>query len=253
MLDCISVENMRLSDQQTVEQFVPSLELIRRAATGVFQAISWDGRVGILAGSGNNGADGFALAAILKSRNIDVTVFTMSQRLHQDCGYYARKAGAAGVHIQPFQAAQSLLRGYDMIVDCLLGTGFQGELRDSYRSAIEEINASGAYVVSVDINSGLNGDTGEGAVAVCSDVTITVEFVKNGLVSENAAAYIKRLVCIKIGIMLAREENKICNEFEWHALCDVTGVTAQQKQAELSGVIYYRCPDWLDMEPLYVL
>ena len=62
MLDCISVENMRLSDQQTVEQFVPSLELIRRAATGVFQAISWDGRVGILAGSGNNGADGFALA-----------------------------------------------------------------------------------------------------------------------------------------------------------------------------------------------
>ena len=52
------------------------------------------------------------------------------------------------------------LDGFVMVVDCLLGTGFQGVLHENYRTAIEEINASGAEVISVDINSGMNGDTG---------------------------------------------------------------------------------------------
>ena len=48
-----------------------------------------------------------------------------------------------------------------MVVDCLLGTGFQGALCENYRTAIKEINASNAQVISVDINSGMNGATGE--------------------------------------------------------------------------------------------
>jgi NAD(P)H-hydrate repair Nnr-like enzyme with NAD(P)H-hydrate epimerase domain len=48
-----------------------------------------------------------------------------------------------------------------MVVDCLLGTGFQGALHENYRTAIEEINATDTQVISVDINSGMNGATGE--------------------------------------------------------------------------------------------
>ena len=55
MLDCISVENMRLSDAMTIEKYVPSLELMHRAAMGVFQAVDWQGRIAIVVGSGNNG------------------------------------------------------------------------------------------------------------------------------------------------------------------------------------------------------
>ena len=80
--------------------------------------------------------------------------------------------------ITPF--ASGCLDGFDMAVDCLLGTGFQGALRKNYRTAIEAINASCAEVISVDINSGMNGDTGEGELIVRSDLTVTIGFIKNG-------------------------------------------------------------------------
>ena len=59
MIPCISVENMRLSDAMTIEKYVPSLELMHRAAMGVFRAAHWHGKVAIVVGSGNNGGDGF--------------------------------------------------------------------------------------------------------------------------------------------------------------------------------------------------
>ena len=226
MLDCISVENMRQSDAETIAKFVPSLELMRRAADGVFRAAKWHGKVAIVVGSGNNGGDGFALACILCRENIDCAVFTVSQRLSEDSAYYAEQAKKLGVAIFPFTTG--CLDGFDMVVDCLLGTGFQGALRENYRTAIEEINASNAQVISVDINSGMNGDTGEGELIVRSDLTVTIGFVKNGLVTPNAGNYMKRLVCADIGIRLAKEENKICATSEYHPNA-------------------IPCPPWLDM------
>ena len=218
MIPCISVENMRCSDAYTIASFVPSLELMRRAAMGVFKAHHWQGRTAIMVGSGNNGGDGFALAWILKERGFDCTVFTVSQKLSPDSAWYAEKAREVGVPIRPFE--KDCLTGYSTVVDCLLGTGFSGTVRGNYRDAIEAINASGAYVISVDINSGMNGDTGEAELAVRSDLTVTIGFVKTGLVTENAGRYVKRLVCADIGIVLVREEGVITEE---------------------------TCPPWLDM------
>lgn len=214
MLDCISVENMRLSDTITIQNHVPSLELMHRAAMGVFLATQWRGKVAIVVGSGNNGGDGFALACILRREIIQCTVFTVSQRLSADSALYASQARSNGVPIRPF--SPGCLNGFDIVVDCLLGTGFQGPLRENYRAAIETINASDAKVISVDINSGMNGDTGEGELIVRSDLTVTIGFVKNGLITENAGRHIKRLICADIGIVLAKEETKICDETEHH-------------------------------------
>lgn len=231
MLDCISVENMRLSDALTIEKYVPSLELMRRASEGVFRAARWHSKVAIVVGSGNNGGDGFALACILRRENIECAVFTVSQRLSADSAYYAAQAKELGIPILPF--SPGCLNGFDMVVDCLLGTGFQGALRENYRTAIEEINASGAEVISVDINSGMHGDTGEGELIVRSDLTVTIGFAKNGLVTENAGRYMKRLVCADIGIILAKEENKICTDTEHHPNA-------------------IPCPPWLDMDVIKV-
>ena len=206
-MDCISVENMRQSDAYTIANLVPSLELMYRAAYGVFLATAWTGRTAIVVGSGNNGGDGFALAWILKEKGYDCSVFTLSQRLSADSAYYAEKAVASGVPVQPFEP--DCLAGYDRVVDCLLGTGFQGSVRDNYRQAMEAINGSKARVISVDINSGMNGDTGDCEVAVQSDLTVTIGFVKHGLVTENAGRYMKRLVCVDIGITLLKEEVKL--------------------------------------------
>ena len=236
MLDCISVENMRQSDGDTIAHFVSGQELMGRAAQGVFRAVEWKGRVAILTGSGNNGGDGYALACILQKHGIPCGVFTLSDRLSEDGGYYARKAEAAGVPIRPFVAGTQPLQGWDMVVDCLLGTGFHGELRENYRAAIEEVNESATYVVSVDINSGMNGDTGDYTVAVHSDVTVTIGFVKRGLVTEQAGKCMKKLVCTDIGIRLCREEEKLCAAAEWQGLTE----------AEKMSGRFLLCPPWVE-------
>lgn len=232
MIDCISVENMRLSDAYTIANFVPSLELMHRAAWGVYLAHDWKAPVAIVAGSGNNGGDGFALSCILREKGIDCTVFTLSSKLTEDSAFYADKAKASGVTVRDFE--DGCLTGFATVVDCLLGTGFRGTPRENYRTAIQAINASGAFVVSVDINSGMNGDTGEAETAVVSDLTVTIGFVKNGLVTENAGNHMKRLVCTDIGIRLEKEENKLCTREEW------------EKRAGRPG--FFLCPPWLDME-----
>lgn len=210
MLDCISVENMRQSDAYTIANFVPSLELMNRAAFGVFLAVpNWE-KTAIVVGSGNNGGDGYALACILHEEGYDCTVFRVSEKASDDSAYYCRKAIQAGVSVLPYESG--CLTGFSIIVDCLLGTGFQGNVRNNYRSAIEEINAFDAYTVSVDINSGMNGDTGEGELVVCSDLTVTIGYVKTGLVTPNAGKFMKKLICADIGILLVKEEEKISED-----------------------------------------
>ena len=213
MLDCISVQNMRDSDAYTIANFVPGLELMHRAAMGVFLAHDWQGSTAILCGSGNNGGDGFALACILRQRGYDCALFTVSTRLSADSAHYAGKAKDLGVPVHPFEPG--CLSGFDTVVDCLLGTGFAGELRENYRTAIEAINESGAFVLSVDINSGMNGDTGLGDLIVRSDLTVTIGFLKHGLVAPHAGAYMKRLVRADIGIRLVRQERVLTEYPRW--------------------------------------
>ena len=214
MLDCISVSNMRQSDALTIEQYVPSLTLMYRAAMGVFMAVDWRGSIAIAVGSGNNGGDGYALACILKSRGIDCRIVAVSEKKSADGAFYAEKATSLGVRTIPF--TPGCFQGSDIIVDCLLGTGFKGAVRQSFLEAIREINGSGAFVVSVDINSGMDGDTGLAIEAVRSDLTVTVGYLKNGLVTPDAGKWIRRLACADIGIILEREENKVCSKAEWN-------------------------------------
>ena len=79
MIPTVSVKNMRLSDAHTIDNFVPSLELMYQAAMGVFKAYHWPGSTAIVVGSGNNGGDGFALAWILKQKGIDCTELSQAR------------------------------------------------------------------------------------------------------------------------------------------------------------------------------
>ncbi|MBR5125814.1 MAG: NAD(P)H-hydrate epimerase [Oscillospiraceae bacterium] len=206
MPPCVSVEDMRISDAYTIANFVPSLTLMHRAAEGVFHAAAgWAAPVAILAGSGNNGGDGFALACILAETGIPCTVFTVSDRLSADSAFYAEKARGIGVPIVAFQPDTEALTDFSTVVDCLLGTGFHGTPRENYAAAIAAINRFPGKVVSVDINSGMNGDTGEGETVVSSHLTVTIGMLKPGLLSPNAGKAMQELVCVDIGIGYAPE------------------------------------------------
>ena len=199
----VTVEQMRRSDAYTIEHLVPGRELMYRAAMGVYNSYNgWQSRrIAILAGGGNNGGDGYALAGILKKEGIDSLLIRISDKMSDDGKYYCEAASELGVKTVPF-SEESDLRSFDILVDCILGTGFSGEVRGAARDAIEAVNKSDAYVISVDIPSGMNGDTGEAHLAVRADLTVSIGFIKQGLVTEEGSKYVGSLVNTDIGIVL---------------------------------------------------
>ena len=82
MKDVITVATMRESDAHTIALYVPSRELMYRAAMGVYQAVNWQGKkVAIFTGSGNNGGDGYALAGILADHSVPCCLWSGSDFL----------------------------------------------------------------------------------------------------------------------------------------------------------------------------
>ena len=207
IMTTLTVEQMRQADQYTISKGTPSKELMRRAAQGVFDSFDgWEGkRALIVCGSGNNGGDGYALAGIMKPRGLDVSLLRVSDKFSEDGLYYYQKCRAAGVPDYFYGKDPLRFEDYDVIVDCILGTGFKGVPREPIAEVIQKINTArshGAYVISVDINSGMNGDTGEAQIAVVSDLTVSIGYYKTGFFKGRAGELIKELVNVDIGIEL---------------------------------------------------
>ena len=210
----ISVAEMRAADQYTIAKGTPSKELMRRAAQGVFDAFSgWaEKKTIIICGSGNNGGDGYALAAIMKDQGLDSVLLRVSEKFSEDGRFYFEECMNKGVASFVYGTDPVSIADYDIIVDCMLGTGFTGVPRDPIASVIKEINRAreehGAFVISVDINSGMNGDTGEAETAVASDLTVSIGYFKNGFFRGKASELIGSLVNADIGIELEKGEEK---------------------------------------------
>lgn len=197
----ISVAKMRERDAYTIANLVPSKTLMYRAAMGIYTAANRRGnRIAIVTGSGNNGGDGYALACILADNGIPATLVRVSEKFSEDGKYYYDMAMQKGVTDSRF-TTKTDLTAYDIVVDCILGTGFRGEPRGTVADAIRAINASGAYVICADINSGLDGDTGEAVLAVRSDLTVSIGYYKTGMFLADAPALIGDLVNVDIGIV----------------------------------------------------
>lgn len=172
MIPVLSVDNMRRSDAWTCEHVTPGRELMARAAKAIFEAVDWRPPVAIVCGSGNNAGDGYALALLLCEHGLDCTVFLLKEKFSADGRYYYQQCLEQGVDTRLWDGADFI--GFSTVVDCLLGTGFRGDMRGEVRVAIEAINRSGAFVVAADINSGLDGENGLGACCVRSDLTVSI-------------------------------------------------------------------------------
>ena len=211
----VSVAEMRAADQYTIAKGTPSRELMRRAAQGVFDAYrGWDDKkILIVCGSGNNGGDGYALASILKDRGLEPVLLLVSNKFSEDGLFYYSQCRAKGVISFVYGADPVNTGSYDVIVDCMLGTGFSGIPRDPIAAAIREINRCreehGAFVISVDINSGMNGDSGEAEIAVISDLTVSIGFYKTGFFRGKAPDLIGSLTNADIGIERPEKDGQI--------------------------------------------
>ena len=177
-------EQMRAIDRVAIEQLgVPSLELMERAGLGVARAVEQlarDGPVCVLCGKGNNGGDGFVAARVLREAGRTVHVLCTAERSEYSGDARANLERLPG---EPPEAFAGELPGdCSVIVDALLGTGFEGEPRGVLAEAIGAINGGGAQVVSVDVPSGVDASTGVVATAaVRASVTATFQLAKPGL------------------------------------------------------------------------
>lgn len=197
--EILSTAEMRMSEAAAMRSGIPSLELMRRAGEGIFRSTEWNGPAAVVCGTGNNAGDGYVVAAMLQDTGIPCDLILVEDRFSDDGRYYFNRCVKKGIPVKMFSEVRDL-REYASILDCIFGTGFRGEAEGLFRSAIEAINESGAFVVSADINSGINGDTGEGTVFVRSDITVSVGFRKTGHVSGKGPESYKKLINADIGI-----------------------------------------------------
>ena len=202
MATCVSTEVMRNSDRWTIENLVPSKELMERAGKAIFSQVNWKAPVGIICGKGNNAGDGFVVASLLKDNGIECEIVLLFEdSFSEDGRYFFEKCIEKGIPV----VTDNDYGKYATILDCIFGTGFKGEVKEPARSAIQKINVSGAYVVSADINSGLNGDTGLGDLFVRSDLTVSIGTYKYGHFLGHAKEAMKEKVNCDIGIKIIGE------------------------------------------------
>ena len=206
MAVCVSTAVMRESDRWTIDHLVPSKELMERAGKAIFESVDWNGPVGIICGKGNNAGDGFVVADLLKQNGIECEIVLLYEdSFSEDGKYFFDRCVAAGIPA----VTEGRYECYNTILDCIFGTGFKGEVREPAKSAIEKINASGAYVVSADINSGLNGDTGLGELYVISDLTVSIGTYKYGHFIGKAKEAMKAKINCDIGIKIIGETREM--------------------------------------------
>ena len=167
-------------------------------------------RVAVFCGPGNNGGDGVAAARILMGMGCSVRAFLVGKREHMtpDCKANEERLKAVGGQLEDFNWEDRLLRVWvstcDGIMDALFGVGLNREVGGDFRTAIELINRcrhSHCPVVSCDIPSGLNADTGKVmGVAVKATQTVTFSHAKPGLYLDQGRAYSGEVYVAPIGI-----------------------------------------------------
>ncbi len=161
----------------------------------------------ILTGSGNNGADGYALARRLSGgydeRKTRVYVCPVSEPKSPMCILQATRAKNCGVEIINIEDLNTFIgaEGVNVIVDCIFGSGYHGELPKNAIYAIECVmQAKEASFIACDVPSGIdiNGNVSEHTF--CADVTVTMGALKMCLYSSAAKDFCGKIICAPLGI-----------------------------------------------------
>lgn len=211
MQKVISVSSMQNCEQQAISAGSSVKKLMQSAAQMVFNGVTWKPPVAIVCGAGNNAGDGYALASILQEHKISCKIFLTSEKFSEAGKFYFELAKSNGVEFKHITLAEKF-KGFNTIVDCIFGTGYRGKDLGDLKTVINNINSSKAYVVSVDINSGLASDNGLTECAVHSDLTVAVGSFKYGHFLNMAKDVMDKVVCGDIGLPVPEENTFLFEE-----------------------------------------
>lgn len=186
------VEEMHAMDHQAIRQYgLEDVLLMENAGEAVYDTIAHEqvirGRTFVIVcGTGNNGGDGLVAARKLYSAGGQVTVILMGDPSKFPPAAQRNYAIARTMHIniresEEHEVIQQILQKADVIIDALFGTGLDREVTGQYKTIIHHINSSGKVIVSIDIPSGVQGDSGRIlGTAVKADYTVTFGLPKIG-------------------------------------------------------------------------
>ncbi|MYC76310.1 NAD(P)H-hydrate dehydratase [Candidatus Poribacteria bacterium] len=223
----VTAAEMRQIDQNTIEGIgIPGIVLMETAGSAIVRAIERHyptcQRIGIFAGKGNNGGDGIVIARQLAHVGRDVCLFLVSppesftgeaqinlqivKRLTANFGLQAAPKGRLRIEEILTEAtlesdiSLNRIASCELLVDAIFGTGLRGAVRDPIATVINTINRLPHPILSVDLPSGLDADTGHPlGTCVRADRTITIGLPKRGLLMYPGAELAGKLEVADIG------------------------------------------------------
>ena len=224
----VFAKEMQSLDQQSAEQIgLPTMVLMENAGKAVAETAAdfledcFGKNIVVFTGKGNNGGDGFAAARWLSNQGARVKVFLVSpwQELTGDAAAQLRICRKCGIELfalkedrGSWDVAEVSCRQADLVIDAVLGTGFNGVLQGVQQRVCGLMNSIAVPVVSIDVPSGVSADTGSADKnAVQADITVTMALAKPGLFLYPAAELSGEIIVADIGmpkILLERMDSK---------------------------------------------
>jgi NAD(P)H-hydrate epimerase len=202
----LSRARVRELDRRAIEEYgIPGVVLMENAGANASRwileraaSLGWSRpSVGIACGGGNNGGDGYVVARHLANAGWDVRIASTVplDELRGDAAVMARIVSAMGIPCDGLGEERMLL------VDALLGTGFEGALKPALAQAIAAWNAAPARLrIALDLPSGLDADSGRPSEPCArADATLTFAALKPGLLAPAARAFAGEVVLLGIG------------------------------------------------------
>lgn len=185
---------------------IPSIVLMENAAISFVKHIDEnEDNFLIICGKGNNGGDGYAIARQLFSKGKNVKIFCISnENMSNDCMINYKICKNMGIKIfYEIEELDKLLLDCNVVIEGIFGTGLNSEIKGIYREIIEKINtaSNNKAIYSIDIPSGINGDTGEiMGISVKADITISFVTYKKGFLNSKIKDYLGKVIIENIGL-----------------------------------------------------
>lgn len=200
----VSKSVMKKSEKYTIGYLVSSKELMNRAGMAVSRSYNFNGKVLVICGDGNNAGDGYALALHLNEKNISVTIGLVNGKFSLNGKVYFEMCKKNKIPI--YMVENIDFSKFDILVDAIYGCEFKGILPKKEAQIVKMINNSQKKVISIDVNSGLDADSGLTLECVHSDLTVAIGCYKFGHFLNMAKDCMKDLKCVDIGIPIIGEK-----------------------------------------------
>ncbi|MHC1780298.1 MAG: NAD(P)H-hydrate dehydratase [Bacteroidales bacterium] len=213
-IDCATLLNQNISEYTLVKRVANEIVAILSK-----NFINHNLKTLVFAGKGNNGNDAIAVAILLKGRGLNCELFIIDpdgrsgklsetrERLLSD---YAIATNSNPVFIREMSDIPQLSQD-SLIIDGIFGSGLSGVPKGLYKDVINAINSSTAFVISIDVPSGMrcDGPVEDGNSIIKANQTLTLEFPKLSFFLKESYAFTGEWEVVNIGL-----DTKICDALE---------------------------------------